>query len=431
MKQHPLPCKILIRSTHLLTLLILTIALAPVASLAQRGRVESGQITSDALTNNLLGDAATRPFRIYLPPSYDLSAARRFPVIYILHGYTQNESALVAGVQGSLDSLIRQRRIGEMIAVFVNGANRLNGSFYLRSPVIGDYETYITRDLVGLIDSRYRTLSSRESRGITGFSMGGWGAMHLALKFPAIFSVTVAESGLYDARGKQNDTMARQFATLHPTNLAQLGSVPFPANSIAAMFAGLAPNLQRPSLYADYPYERINGQLVLIDSVHQLALAGDVQHGDLARYLEQSIRLNGIRIVHGTSDSLIPVTEARQFTNALALAGLPFEYQEHGGSHVYLPELALPFLSMHLQGVELHVAPPRLNVTYAANTVGLSFPTQRGVEYWIESRSVLGSGRDAWDEEMRLTGDGQTANPSIAAATGVRFFRVRAANPLD
>jgi hypothetical protein len=334
----------------------------------------------------------------------------------------------VGTLQASLDSLIRERKVGEMIAVFVNGANKLKGSFYLRSPVIGDYETYITHDLVNLIDNRYRTLTSRESRGITGFSMGGWGSMHLAFKFPATFSVALAEAGLYDARGKLNDGLERQFASLHPTNLTQFASVPFPANSIAAIFAGLAPNLQRPSLYADYPYERVNGQLEFVDSVHQLALAGDVQHGDLGRYIQQPIRLSGIKVVHGTSDPFVPINEARQFTNALALAGLEFEYQEHSGGHEYRPELALPFLSAHLQGAELYIAPPELSIAYATNTVQITFPTQTGVAYKVESTGTFEGSFETWTEKAVVTGNGQPAVMSFANDAKREFFRVRAAN---
>ena len=403
------------------------LALASTSVLAQRGRVELGNMNSAALEGNLLGDPANRPYQVYLPPSYD-STTNRYPAVYVLHGYTQDETALVGSMRGSLDSWIPQRRIGEMIAVFVNGANRLRGSFYLSSPVIGDYESYITSELVRLIDDRYRTLSSRESRGITGFSMGAWGAMHLAFKFPDTFSVAVAQSGLYDSRGTFNDGLARQFASYHPTNLAQFANVPLPANSIAAMFAGLAPNPERPALFADYPYENMNGQPVLVDSVHQLALNGDVQNGDLQRYLEQPVRLSGIKVVHGSSDSLIPATEAHRFTNALATVGLDFEYEEHPGRHEFRPDLALPFLSTHLRGVELYVVPPQLTLIYATNTVQVTFPTQSGVVYGIESSHGLRASTDTWSENALIIGNGQAFMTEVPLTSEHQFFRVRASN---
>jgi S-formylglutathione hydrolase FrmB len=196
----------------LLTLLLLPLAPWPVP--AQQGRIEKGWITSSALTNNLYGDPARRTYSVYLPPSYGTSS-KRYPVVYALHGWSYDEAQLISdgvfdwgvvkGVKPTLDSMIRQRSIGEMVAVFVNGQNKLWGSWYLSSPVIGDYETYIVKDLVTLIDTRYRTLPLRESRGVTGFSMGGWGTMHLALKFPDVFSVAVAEAGRYNSRSQQCD----------------------------------------------------------------------------------------------------------------------------------------------------------------------------------------------------------------------------------
>lgn len=403
------------------TLLLLT------SANAQNGRIESGQIPSEALAANLLGDAATRNYRVYLPPSYDLGT-NRYPVIYVLHGYNGSETTLVSAVQGSLNSQIRHRRIGEMIAVFVNGANRLGGSFYLSSAVIGDYETYIAQDLVRLIDERYRTLNARESRGITGFSMGGWGTMHLALKFPGTFSTAVAVAGVYDAFGNLNDGLAKQLAAPYPTNLTQFDNLSFPVNAGAALFAGLTPNLNRPSLYTDYPYERRAGQLVMVDSVRERALAGDVQNGDLARYLLQSIRLRGIKVVHGTADTVVPIGEARRFTNALAVANLEFEYQEHSGGHVYLPELALPFLSAHLRGAELYIAPPRLTASLAANGLQMTFPTQTNVLYTVESATALDASRPNWIERTRVSGDGRTATAEFQREGQAQFFRIRASN---
>ena len=407
---------------------------APVwSALAQLGRIERGKITSPGLTNNLFGDTATRPYAVYLPPSYD-TTQKRYPVIFVLHGFPGDENSLLVDSQVALNSMIRQRTIGEMIAVFVNGNNRLGGSFYLSSPVIGDNETYISRDLVGLIDTRYRTLAARESRGIQGFSIGGWGAMHLALKFPEIYSVVVAESGTYDSRSQFEDGFDRQLASAHPTNLvqfAQLLSQPTPyLAGVQALFCGLLPNPQRPGLYSDLVYEWTNGVAVFSPSADQRCRNGDVQTGDLGRYVQQPLRLSGIKVVHGTGDSIIPIIEARNFTNALGAAGVAFTYQAHSGGHDYLPALALPFLSAHLQGAELYVAPPRLAFANATNGVMFTFPTQTGVEYRIESCVALVDPAGSWTERGRITGNGQPASITFPVQGERQFFRVGAANVL-
>jgi enterochelin esterase-like enzyme len=393
--------------------------------------MEQGSITSSALATNLYGDPATRPYRVYLPPSYD-NTAKRYPVVYVLHGGFNDENQMIPWLRPTLDSMIQERSIGEMMAVFVNATNKLVvGSWYLSSPVIGDYETYIVTDLVKLIDTRYRTLDARESRGVTGFSMGGWGTMHLALKFPDVFSVAVAEAGRYNSRSQQADALSRELARFHPTNFTQymaVGDVDYMLCAFQALFAGLLPNPQRPDLYTDYPYEWVNGQPVLSESADQRCRQGDVQNGDLPRYILQAIRLNGIKIVHGTTDSASPVIHTREFTNALHTAGVQFEYEEHSGGHEYRAALALPFLSSHLQGAERYIAPPRLTLSLATNGLQLVFPTQTNVQYTVESAATLDTSGVNWTERTRVSGDGQTATVESPCQGEAQFFRIRAAN---
>jgi poly(3-hydroxybutyrate) depolymerase len=78
---------------------------------------------SPALEGNLIGDPTTRRYGIYLPPSYATSDTP-YPVLYVLHGSTQNEEALVNPVQAASDRLIERGEIKEMIAVFVDGSNK-------------------------------------------------------------------------------------------------------------------------------------------------------------------------------------------------------------------------------------------------------------------------------------------------------------------
>ena len=161
---------------------------------AQEGMLEEGEITSAALADNLIGDEATRPYIVYLPPSYETSGDR-YPVFYVLHGYGGNHWSHPYTCKSALEKMIADEKLGEMIGVFVDGSSKFTGSWYLSSETIGDYETYIVRDLVDHIDANYRTTAHRDTRGITGFSMGGYGALHLALKYPEVFSVVDAQAG--------------------------------------------------------------------------------------------------------------------------------------------------------------------------------------------------------------------------------------------
>jgi enterochelin esterase-like enzyme len=178
---------------------LLVSACQPIQAPAPMGGVElkTETFTSPALADNLIGDPAERPISILLPPSYG-SGDKRYPVIYVLHGYRENAMDIAEPMQAALEPLMASREAGEMILVFPDCSNRWGGCMYLNSPTLGNYETYITQDLVDYVDAHYRTLPARESRGITGCSMGGVGAIHLALKYPEVFSVSVPVSGVYD-----------------------------------------------------------------------------------------------------------------------------------------------------------------------------------------------------------------------------------------
>jgi pimeloyl-ACP methyl ester carboxylesterase len=281
---------------------------------------------------------------------------------------------------------------------------------------------------VNLIDATYRTLAASPSRGITGYSMGGWGAMHLALKYPSVFSVVISQAGFYDSRSQWADGLARQLVNLHPSTLAQFEALPFPVNAIQALFAGLIANPLRPSLFTDYPYDLVNGQLSLNTSVHQRCLDRDVQNGDLPRYVAQPIKLNGIKVVHGTTDNVVPISEARNFTNALTAAAVPFSYEQHTGNHIYRADLAIPYLATNLLGGQKYIAPPRLVAAFMTNQTAITFPTQTGVTYNVYSSPQLETPFENWAKFQSIDGNGLSAKITIPLESGQLFLRLAGTN---
>ena len=131
-------------------------------------------------------------FCVYLPPGYDRHPERRYPVIYHLHGAGGNEtrSLFTATV---LHEGILAGRLPELIVVFPNGGR---ATMYQDS---GDgrfrAETWMIRELIPHIDATYRTIADRKARCIEGFSMGGRGATHLAMKHPQLFGSLFNQSG--------------------------------------------------------------------------------------------------------------------------------------------------------------------------------------------------------------------------------------------
>jgi len=129
-------------------------------------------------------------YNIYLPPDYEKSE-RRFPVVYFLHQLNANESTLLITIR-TLDQAIKQKKVAPCILVLPNGGKT---SWYADSAlrkVMG--ETVVIKELIPHIDKTYRTIATRKGRAVQGYSMGGFGALKFAFKYPEMFGSVVAYS---------------------------------------------------------------------------------------------------------------------------------------------------------------------------------------------------------------------------------------------
>ena len=126
-------------------------------------------------------------YNICLPPHYATNASQRFPVIYYLHGYEGHESSYLEYADYWRKAVAAR---GPVILVFVNGGAT---SFFSDAPdgsVPG--ETLVVKELIPHIDQKFRTLTNAAGRSLHGYSMGGFGALKLACKFPDTFGSVVA-----------------------------------------------------------------------------------------------------------------------------------------------------------------------------------------------------------------------------------------------
>src|ERR1035438_408372 len=169
----------------------------PLADLEKdlRGKLERITVHGKSLEGNLEGDSPDRDVFVYLPPSYRQEPNRRYPVVYTLHGYGLHAEQWVGFANfGALEKDLAAGTAKEMMLVSPDAFSLQNGSFYSNPAAIGDWETFISVELVGYIDSHYRTLSNRASRGLVGHSMGGYGTFRLGMKHPMVFSSLYAMS---------------------------------------------------------------------------------------------------------------------------------------------------------------------------------------------------------------------------------------------
>src|SRR5574341_231485 len=149
----------------------------------------------------LVGDAAlgvpsARAY-VYLPPGYDAkaNAQRRYPVVYLLHGYPGGPIDWFRGaeVQDQMDALLRYHLVQPMLVVAPNASGGwLHDSEMLNQVGGPQVETYLTRTVVAAVDAHYRTVPDRSGRAIGGMSSGGYGALNLGLRHQATYSVILS-----------------------------------------------------------------------------------------------------------------------------------------------------------------------------------------------------------------------------------------------
>jgi enterochelin esterase family protein len=164
------------------------------------GRVHIERFESALLKGNRAGDPHVRQVPVYLPPSYDRSPQRRYPVLFVLTGFTGrgrmflNDQPWSPSLPDRMDALVAGGA-GEAILVMPDAFTRYGGSQYLDSSATGSYQSHIVRELVPWVDAAFRTLASRDHRGVMGKSSGGYGSLVLAMRHPDVFGAVACHSG--------------------------------------------------------------------------------------------------------------------------------------------------------------------------------------------------------------------------------------------
>lgn len=357
------------------------------------GTLERVRVHGPALEGNLSGDDATRDVFVYLPPSYMSDTARRYPVVYFLHGYTATAEGYVEylDLPRSADAAIAAGG-REAILVLPDAFTAYSGSMYSSSATTGDWESYVARDLVAYIDGRYRTLAQRASRGLAGHSMGGYGTMRIGMKRPDVFGALYAMSScclLIDpARG--GDPVMRAARERGATADARPRGRPDPAagfaNALAAQAAAWAPNPDNPPEYFDWPFK--NGEVDAAVAAKWLANAPLVM---VDQYAANLARYRAIALDVGDADPL----RADNVNLAAALTRLDVthtfeQYQGDHGNRVrerFRTEV-LPFFAEHLEPA---AAPPTVligtdgSVSVPAHTVPMTqYLSPAGQAYLLE-----------------------------------------------
>jgi S-formylglutathione hydrolase len=303
------------------------------------------RIEAPSLANNLVGEPTAREVVVYLPPAY-FTTQRRFPVVYYLAGYDDR------GMTGftlpkDLDQLIADDKVHDTIVVVADGISRAGGSFYVNSSATGNWEDYITTDLVSYVDGHFRTLARATARGITGHSMGGFGALSIAVHHPEVFGAVYAMSpGLFDENGLResqmfdSDSDVDSFLELQSlltglTTADALGRTPGYEDFTVSYGLAFAPNAKRQPLPFDYPFSLVAGKAVRDDAIWLTWQRGFGGLAETARRDRSSwMKLKGVAIDYGVDDEYPWIPKGCvHLAEQLKAAGIAVTIESFSGAH--------------------------------------------------------------------------------------------------
>ena len=310
--------------------------------------VERVKIPGAALEGNLEGNASVRDALVFLPPGYVRDTKRRYPVVYALHGYS------IGAEQWSREIHVPQTIEGafaqgakEVIVVLPDSKTVHNGSMYSSSVTTGDFERFVARDVVAFVDARYRTIPRRESRGLVGHSMGGYGAARIGMKHADVFgSVYVMSPCCLSPRqaGPPNPELEKSLEAVKTP--ADSAGLQFFARAQLATAAAWSPDPKNPPLFLSLPTRGGEPQPEVLAK-----WAANAPLAFLDQYVADLRRYRAIAIDVGDEDRL--KADAAKFHEALDRYGIAHGYEVYAGTHTSkvadrFQNHVLPFFSRSL-----------------------------------------------------------------------------------
>lgn len=323
------------------------------------GTLKEDRFHSRILKGNTLNDPVERELLVYLPAGYD--GKKRFPIVMLLAGFAAthrsflNYEAWKPNVLERFERLVANGISKPAILVLPDAMNRWGGSQYLDSAATGNYQRYLTEEIVPWVDAHYQTIPKPDGRAVVGKSSGGFGALRLGLDHPELFSAIGSHAGdlafdislrpllaraavAFEQAGGPQAFIEAFFRTPQPSSLQFEGML------VIAAAGAYAPNLEQPLPHADFPFDAYDA--TLNPQVWKRWLAHDplkrVQHDPDAFRSHTLVYLDA-----GTHDEHGLQFGARALHPLLSERGVNVVFEEFKGGHRHTShryEHSLPLL---------------------------------------------------------------------------------------
>jgi len=326
---------------------------------SQQGRLVDRELQSRNFANSKVGVSPVRKMVVYLPPGYDESPGR-YPVIYFLPNPLEPSYRLAfdqRDAQSLFDRAINSGVIGKFILVCVDMTTPLGSSWYVNSPVTGNWEDFVVGELVPYIDANFKTLAFRDSRGIAGVFMGGYGAIRFGMRHPDVFGSVYAMhpvgtgSGVQIMFSRPNWDLLAKARSMDDLKGDGLSTI------FTAIFQAHLPNPDKPPLFIDLPAVNSGGHLVIDTKLTERLRRSFFLEEMIPAYADNLKSLRGLKFDWARSDpNQDHVYSNQAFTHKLNEFGIPHEAEEYNGMSGeqnwgddgrILTEV-MPFFSRHL-----------------------------------------------------------------------------------
>jgi S-formylglutathione hydrolase FrmB len=283
---------------------------------------------------------------VYLPPDYDSQTNVNYPVVYCLTGFTGrgkmflNDNAFAPNLAERFDRLILGGTIRPMIAVMPDCFTYYGGSQYINSSATGNYEDYLTREIVPFVDENFRTINDFNFRAVMGKSSGGYGALVMAMRHADQFGLICSTAGDAYFEFCYFPGIAEGFRSIKgdPKALiekfwredARKSKDDFAALNTIGMSACYSPN-ENSELGFDLPFDLETGE------VRRDVWARWLEH-DPVRMAEKSVEyLKSLKLLYidaGTRDEFFLDLGAKILCRRLEQLGVPFIHEEFDDGHM-------------------------------------------------------------------------------------------------
>jgi hypothetical protein len=324
------------------------------------------KLRSESIAQNKIGVDPARKILVYLPAGYDPSSSQGYPVIYFLPNPFEESYRFDfdrRNAQGLFDRAIADGVIKRFILVVVDMNTQLGSSWYVNSSTTGNWEDFMIQELVPYIDTNFKTLPNRDSRGVAGIFIGGYGAIRFGMRHPDVFGSVYAMHPVGTGTGVGVSMTIPKWDIL--TNAKSMGDVKKDGGTriFTTMFQAHLPDPDKPPLFIDLLARRENRRLIIDAKLMDRFRNNFYLESMIPQYADNLKSLRAFKFDWTRNDANFDHVYANQaFTRKLNEFGVAHEAEEYTGpfdesnwgadGRIYTE--VLPFFQKHMVFAEKH-----------------------------------------------------------------------------